>query len=127
MLLGMAENVNPIAAVRVKLSSGHSPSQAVALTGDGVVDFSKVALGVGVAVSANTAGPQETKINRIRLTGKNRKIPGNFIFIAPYLSNKFSCRCITIILNSPSPIRHVLCDVEWGRPAGMLHDGRAPH
>jgi hypothetical protein len=47
--------------------------------------ISKGISGVGVLVSTNTAGPQETKNNRIRLAGKNRKILGNVFFITPYL------------------------------------------
>ena len=84
MLVGMAANVNPIAAVAVMLSLGHSPSQTGVSVG--IAREVAVELESAVGVAGSTAGPQEAKNNRIRLAGENRKIPVNFIFMAPYLS-----------------------------------------
>ena len=51
----------------------------------GVASISEVELGVGVSVSKNTAGPHETKNNRIRLAGNNRKMRENIFLMLLYL------------------------------------------
>jgi len=88
-----AFRVGSIAAVRVRLSlgQGHSSHPQVE-PGDGVEVFrmemagtSNAVSDVGVPISTNIAGPQETNINRIRLDGKKRKILGNILFIKPCL------------------------------------------
>jgi len=45
------------------------------------VASTEVVLGVGVAVSTNTAGPQDAKNNRISPMGNNRKMLGNFFML----------------------------------------------
>jgi hypothetical protein len=88
----MASRVGPISAVKVRLSLGHGQSikgqVEVAVTeggGVGVVVISKVAPGVGETIPTYVAGPQETKNNRIRPVGNNRKMLGNILFITPHL------------------------------------------
>jgi hypothetical protein len=88
----MASSVGLISAVKVRLSLGHGHSikgqVEVAVTeggGVGVVVISKVAPGIGDAIPTYAAGPQETKNNRIRPVGNNRKILGNILFMVPCL------------------------------------------
>jgi len=80
VLVSMTTNVGGISAVRVRLSLGIEGGVGVLRMG--VASISKVVLGVGVSVTTNTAGPQETKNNRIRLAGNNRKILGKVLFMA---------------------------------------------
>jgi hypothetical protein len=84
-----AFRVGSIAAVRVRLSLGQGQSShSQVKSGDGVEVFrmemagtSNAVSDVGVPISTNVAGPQETNINKIRLDGKKRKILGNILFI----------------------------------------------
>ena len=86
MLLGMAANVNDMAAVAVMLSLGHNPSQVAVGTGVSVNIGVGLAVGsgstVGVRVVAGRTGPQATSRKTIRLAERNRKIAGIVVFIA---------------------------------------------
>ena len=85
MPFNMASSVGFISAVKVKLSLGHGQSSkghvGVGVSRMGVANITEVALGVGVVISTNTAGPQDAKNNRISPIGNNRKMLGNIFLM----------------------------------------------
>jgi len=87
VLLGMASNVAPMTAVRVRLSpgQGHS-SQGQAGVGVSVKGTGEgVAVAVGVSVTSGVTGPHEAKSSMLRTIARNGTIPVNFVFIFPFL------------------------------------------
>ena len=85
LAVNMASSVGFISAVKVKLSLGHGQSSkghvGVGVSRMGVANITEVALGVGVVISTNTAGPQDAKNNRISPIGNNRKMLGNIFLM----------------------------------------------
>ena len=78
----MTFSVGAISAVRVRLSLGQGQVQvALAVT----MGVSKVMSDAVDTVSITTAGPHETKANRIKKMGNNKKMLGNILFMMHYL------------------------------------------
>ena len=81
VFVGMAANVNAMAAVAVMLSLGHNPSQAVGFVNPGIALGVELGRDAGVGVAGSTVRPQAVKRIRVRPARQKRITPGSLVII----------------------------------------------